>query len=79
MDLLWSLHSKEEIPHVWKYLRVRTKNLVEVNWFVIQHLAKELLRLDTMTGNQVEVAIREGYRRDFQRRTTTNKTKGVRQ
>jgi hypothetical protein len=32
-----------------------------MHWRVIQHLAESLLKHDTMTGEQVEAAIREGY------------------
>jgi hypothetical protein len=41
-----------------------------MNWRVIQHLAKSLLKHRTMTGEQVESAIREGYELEYQRRDT---------
>lgn len=67
-DLLFSLHSKAELPHVIRYLEAKAKNLVEnpTHWRVIQHLAESLLKHQTMTGKQVEAAIREDYQRHFQ-------------
>jgi ATP-dependent Zn protease len=69
-DLLTRLHSPKELPHVWRYLEAKAKNLIEnpMHWRVIQHLAESLLENQTMTGAQVEAAIREGFDRDFQER-----------
>jgi Peptidase family M41 len=69
-ELLFRIHSVKEIPHVWRYLEVAARNLIEnpMHWRVIQHLAESLLKHQTMTGEQVGAAIREGYNRDFQSR-----------
>jgi len=73
-DLLFTLHSKAELPHVIRYLEAKAKNLVEnpMHWRVIQHLAKSLLKHQTMTGEQIDAAIREGFDRDFQSRISAN-------
>jgi cation transport regulator ChaC len=65
-DLLFKLHSKAELPHVIRYLEAKAKNLIEnpLHWRLIEHLAESLLKLQTMTGEQVEAAIREGLRRE---------------
>jgi hypothetical protein len=39
-----------------------------MHWRVIQHLAGELLKQQTMTGQQIEATIRDGYQRDFENR-----------
>ena len=69
-DLLTRLHSTKEIPHVWRYLEAKARNLIEnqMHWRVIRHLAQSLLKHQTMTGAQVEAAIRKGYELDFQSR-----------
>jgi len=69
-DLLLTLHAENEIPHVVRYLETRARNLVEnkMNWFVIEHLAHELAKRRTMTGEEVTAAILEGYQRDFEQR-----------
>ena len=66
-DLLSRLHSEWELPHVIRYLDAKAKYLIEnpCHWQVIQHLAKALLKHKTMTGEQVEAAIREGFKNDF--------------
>ena len=62
-DILSTLHSTSELPHVIRYLDAKARNLIEcpMHWFVIQHLAAELLRRKTMTGEEVETTIREGF------------------
>jgi hypothetical protein len=63
MDILTRIHSPSELRHVIAYLNAKARNLVEspINWFVIAHLAGELAKRNTMTGNEVVTAIREGY------------------
>ena len=65
--LLSRLHTADEIPHVFRYLEAKAKNLVEtpLHWFVIEHLASQLLKHRTMKGPEIEAAIREGYDRDL--------------
>jgi hypothetical protein len=65
--LLSRLHTADEIPHVFRYLEAKAKNLVEppLHWFVIEHLASQLLKHRTMTGPEVEAAIRGGYDREL--------------
>lgn len=65
--LLSRLHTADEIPHVFHYLEAKAKNLIEtpLHWFVIEHLASQLLKRRTMTGLEVEAAIRGGYDRDL--------------
>lgn len=62
------IHPPNEIPHVWRYLEAKAKNLVDhpMHWRVISNLAESLLKQQSMTGDQVEVVIREGYKTDFQ-------------
>jgi len=62
-DILFTLHSTGELPHVIRYLEAKARNLIEcpMHWFVIQYLAEELLRRKTMTGEEVETTIREGF------------------
>lgn len=64
-DVLLSIHAKNELSHVIRYLETRTRNLITkpMHWFVISHLAGELLKRQTMTGEEVESAILEGFKR----------------
>jgi len=68
--LLSELHAKEEMTHVIRYLEAKAKNLVEnpMHWRVVQHLAKSLMKHRTLTGEQVEAAIRDGFARQMQSR-----------
>jgi hypothetical protein len=67
-DLLTSLHSQKEIPHVWRYLEAKARNLIEnpMHWRVIQHLAESLLKHRTMTGDEITAEIRAGFQLDFE-------------
>ena len=70
LAILAELHTPEEIPHVWRYLQAKARNLVEkpMHWVVIQHLAETLLKSHTLTAEQVAAAIRGGFDRHIQQR-----------
>ena len=72
-DLLVTLHSKEELPHVLRYLQAKAANLVErpLHWRAIRHLAGLLVKHKTMTGEQVTEAILEAFQREHQRQPGT--------
>lgn len=66
VDLVFGLHAENEAPHVFRYLTLKAENLVKRYWFVIEHLAGELFKRKTMTGDEVIAAIRAGYKKDYQ-------------
>jgi ATP-dependent Zn protease len=67
-NLLFSLHAANELPHVIRYLEKKAGNLIASNWFVIDYLAKELLKRKTMSGQEVEDEILHGFKKEFDRK-----------
>lgn len=67
-ELLFRLHSKNEVKHVFNYLETKARNFVKhhQNWEVISDLAKALMKNITMKGPEIEQAIKQSYQRQFE-------------
>ena|SRR2546429_5465947 len=75
VDILMRLHPAEaEMRAVFKYLKIRTSNLIGQprNWGMIRDLARALLKRKTLTGDEVKAVFHDA----FQRQTTEWRRKG---
>ena len=69
-DILWRLHPTNEQAAVFRYLKIRTQNLINqpTNWRMIQDLAQVLVEKRSLSGDEVLAVLRDSIQQQIRER-----------